>query len=156
MRQSKSEWLGAILIVVLSMIIGAIAFAPDAPPPRVVTETDTVAVTIIDYIDKDPIVIEREVAIRETIYVSVGGDSITTEAATIDTLFSDSAYIAVSYFITPRVFKIDYTPAPVEVREITITKEHTAYVDTSAWWDKAKYGFGVGLTTTALLVSLLK
>lgn len=138
------------------MIIGALAFAPDAPPPRVVTETDTVAVTIIDYIDKDPIIIEREVAIRETIYVSVGGDSVETEVAELDTVFSDSAQISINYYVKPRVFQVQYFPAPVEVRKITITRENTTYVDTSLWWDKAMYGYVSGVISTAILVYLVK
>lgn len=149
----KAEWVGMILIVILSVIVGAMMFSPDPQPPEVITNVDTVTVTVIDYIDQDPIVIEKIVTLRDTIFIE-SGDTVATEVAQLDTVFSDSSKISIDYFVTPRAFKVDYTPAPIKVKEIHITK--TEYIDTHKRWDNFKTGTTVGIVITAIIVYLVK
>ena len=152
----RGEWATALIIVGLSIIVGALMFAPEPLPPTVITEVDTVETIVVEYIPQDPIVIEHIVEVKDTVYITVGGDSIDTEYASLDTAFEDSARLSIDYFITPRVFSVEYMPAPIKVKEIIITKDQTVYVDTSAWWDRFDYGAYTGIATSAILVYLLK
>jgi hypothetical protein len=150
---SKTEWFGGLLIVGLSIGLGALMFAPDPKPPIVNNTIDTVTVTVIDYIDREPVIIQKIVTLRDTIFVE-SGDTVTTEVAQLDTVFSDSASISVDYFVTPRVFKVNYTPAPIQVKEIRIT--NTEYIDTHKKWDRFRIGAYSGVLGTALLFFLVK
>ena len=126
--------------------------------PDIITRTviDRDTIIVVDYRTPDPIYIEREVIVYDTIYVATSGDSIETEVATLDTTFEDSARLEVSYYITPRVYDISYYAPPVESKTVTIKELETVYVDSSAWWDNAIVGGVAGSLFTGLIVSLVK
>ena len=146
-----------LIFILLVSILGFLIFWPEHEPlpPTVITTVDTVESIVIEYIDQDPIYIEKKVYIKDTVYVN-GVDTIATEVAALDTTFADSARISLDYYIRPSIFQVQYTPAPIKTKEIVITKENTVFVDTSKFWDKFKYGFPTGIATSAILVYLLK
>jgi hypothetical protein len=125
----------------------------------VVYETDTVyrdtTITVTQEIPGPTIYIEKPVVLYDTIYVDSSGAEVPSEAASLDTIFTDGAELEVTYFLTPRVYDIQYDPAPATIKEVTVT--NTEYVTVKPpWWDRFKVGAGVGALSTAILVSLLK
>lgn len=121
---------------------------------RDVVRTDTLV--IVDYLTPDPVYIEREVIVRDTIYISRDGDTTTTEVATLDTAFATGDRLSILYYIAPSIFDIEFEGARDSIRTVTVTKEINTYVDTSAWWDNYKLGAMSGVVATALLTFLVK
>ena len=120
----------------------------------VVTKTIITTDSIVVYVPQPPQIITKEIHVSDTIYITRSGDTTITEVAKIDTSFEDGAGLEVSYYLNPRIYEISYTPAPI--KEKTIIKLETIYVDSSAWWDNFKIGVGAGLMGAVLLVSLVR
>ena len=152
--KNKIEWAILIAIVGVAMWLGAYLFTTEPVVPETIIETDTV--TVVEYIKSDPIIIEKQVTVRDTIYIDSKGDSVETGVARLDSIFDSGAELEVSYFLSPRVFEINFTEAPIEIREVKVTETRTEFIDTHKWWDRAKYGFYVGVTTASAIVYLLK
>jgi len=143
--------ISAVLFIVIIILAGLAGYM--LAPERVEYRTDTTidTITVIDYIEADPITVTKTVTVHDTVYVT-DQDTIVTEVASLDTVFADSATIEINYYITPKVFDLSYTPAPVKTINNTIYHTTVSYVDTSAWWDRA----WVGVAGTAVVVFLLK
>lgn len=152
------KYIGWFLALILLLALGISIFRKPEPKKvyldKIVTKTDTIVV--VDYIKSDPVYIEKEVTIHDTIFITTSGDSVETELARLDTVFQDSAKLSVSYYLAPRVYDISYYPAPVKSKTVTIKELETVYVDSSAWWDNALVGGVGGSLFTAIIVSLVK
>jgi hypothetical protein len=150
--KSNIQWVLIAILVVVSIFL--FVSQPDPPPPETITVTKTD--TLTQYIESDPIIIEKQVTVRDTIYIDAEGDSIQTEVARLDSSFDSGAELSVSYFISPRVFKVDLIEAPIEVKTITNNVTVTEFVDNHPKWDRFKYGLWSGIATTALVIFLVK
>jgi hypothetical protein len=149
--KSKAQW---VLIFILIVLVSWVYLnQPEPPPPETITVTKTD--TLTQYIESDPIIIKEESVVRDTVIIYKDKE-VATEVAQIDTTFDSGAQLAVSYYLTPHLFELEYIPAPVQVKEITTTKTITEYIDTHKKWDRAKYGFWSGIATTAIVVFLVK
>lgn len=146
--------LGLVAILVLVAMLYYGEEKPPVPPPSIVVQTDTVIV--VDYIDKDPVYIEKKVIVRDTVYVHPEGDTTDTGFAPLDTTFRTGDRLSVIYYIEPRVFDIEFYPAPAESVTTTITNTEYVYIDSSAWWDTFRIGATSGVIATALLTFLVK
>ena len=142
----------SLLISIVAIFALAYVFKPTPyiPPsqPQIITHTDT----LTEYTQLDPIIIERQVIVRDTVYISTQGDSIATGVARFDTTFDSGSELGVSYFISPSIFNIDFEEAPIKTITITNDTMSTVYVDSSAWWDK----WWVGASGTVVLIKLLQ
>lgn len=139
-----------IMAIIAAFILGKV-FAPD----NTVTITETVEVVSIDtlFIDKEPVIITETVTLVDTLIITET-DTIITEVATIDTVFQEGK-LRVDYFLTPKVFKLDWRPYPQEVIYQEVLK--TEYiVEERAWWDTPPVLIGTGMLGTAILVALVK
>ena len=137
---------------VILLIIAAVWFGSWNFPQTVVDVVhDTLTTTVVDYVYQDPITVRDTVKIRDTLYI-FNDDTVATGVASMDTVFADSSRIAIDYFIEPKVFEVDYLPAPVKIIENTVTVTNTVYIDSSAWWDKA----WIGASGALLLIIAIK
>ena len=143
-----------IASIVLAVICGWLARGPE-----VIYETDTVyrdtTITITQEIPGPTIYIEKPVVLYDTIYVNTTGEEIPSEAASLDTVFADGAALGVTYYLAPRVYDVQYDPAPVTIKEVTVNTVEYVTLE-SPWWDHFKVGAGAGVLSAALIVSLLK
>lgn len=158
MKALKEILLAVVLAIVMLLLLGL--FYPVEPEiqilDREVVKRDTILV--VDYIDKDPVYIEKEIIVHDTVYVNTSGDSVKTEVARLDTTFEDSARLEIAYYLAPRIYDVIYYAPPIESKTVTVNTTEYVYVDSSATelWDRAKYGYVAGVVSTALLVYLVK
>ena len=154
MKALREILIAVVLAVVLLFAIGLIY----PVEPEIRTIESKITITDIDtlYIQQSPIYIEKKVFLVDTVYVSETGEETETESASLDTTFTDSARLEVTYFITPRVYEVNYRPARVQER--TIREVETVYIDSSVhlWWDTYRWGATSGVVATALLTFLVK
>lgn len=150
--KTRSEWVAALIAMSLAVGLGWAISSPEPLPP-VVAPPDTVTITVLEYLPSDTITVKS--IVRDTVYIDQGGDTVNTYVASMDTTFADSAGISIDYFIEPEIFGLRYTPAPLKTIITKIPEPYTVYVDSSAWWNKFKYGTYVGVSITAILVSML-
>jgi len=149
-----------LVAVVLAIVMVILAFIFYKPKPQIqvldreVIKRDTIVV--VDYREPEPIYIEKKVFVTDTVYVTAENDSIETEVAQLDTTFRDGEQLSVTYYSVPHVFGIEFVGAKDSIKTVTITKEITTYVDSSAFWDKFKWGATSGVIATALLTFLVK
>jgi len=152
----KDLVIAVILVIAILLLLGI--FYKTEPQIQIlnrdVVRTDTLV--IVDYLTPDPVYIEREVIVRDTIYISRDGDTTTTEVATLDTAFATGDRLSILYYIAPSIFELEFEGARDSIRTVTVTKEINTYVDTSAWWDNYKLGAMSGVVATALLTFLVK
>jgi hypothetical protein len=140
-----------IVIVLMSWLYKPSPYIPPVQPPEVIIKRDTVT----KYLQPDKIFIERKVVVHDTVYFAQSGESIETGVARFDSTFDSGAELGVSYYLSPSIFEIDFTEAPIEIKTITNNVASTVYVDSSAWWDRAWIGAGGTLALIKLLQGIL-
>jgi len=142
-------------VIVAIAMVGCYFLGMYVKGNNTVTITETVEVVSIDtlFIDKEPVIITETVTLVDTLIITET-DTIITEVATIDTVFQEGK-LRVDYFLTPKVFKLDWRPYPQEVIYQEVLK--TEYiVEERAWWDTPPVLIGTGMLGTAILVALVK
>jgi len=120
----------SILILLLAAACGWLARAPEVVY-EIEVRTDTVTTVEIQTV-YEPVTVTEEIVVRDTI-IKWRDRDIQTEVAQLETVFTVGSKLDVRYYIAPRVFEIQYEPAPVEIRTVTITNEITAPRE---WWDR--------------------
>lgn len=124
-----------IVLYILTLIAVAI-LVWFAKPKDVIYETetvrDTLTVTHTEYVKQDPIIIKEKVVVRDTTII-YKDKPIQTEVARLDTVFAEGSRLSVSYFINPRIFEIEYEPAPAEVKTIEKTITETVTLKPRKW-----------------------
>jgi len=146
--RNASLLISIVAIFALGWFFKPSPYIPPVQPPQVIIQTDT----LTEYIKQDPIYIEREVVVRDTIYITQSGDSIETGVARFDSSFDSGAELEISYYLSPSIFNINLIEAPIQTVTITNDVQSTVYVDSSAWWDKA----WIGAVSTVTLIKLLQ
>jgi len=152
----KIKNISIVILIAIAMWLYIVTLNPVKPQIITVDSVITKVDTFVTYIQHPPETITERIFIHDTIYVSPAGDTTITEVATLDTSFEDGAELGVSYYITPSVYSIRYTPAPIKTQ--TIELMNTIYVDSSnvAWWDNWKIGAVSGFVGSILVVSLVR
>jgi len=129
--------------------------APIQECPEITTDT----LTIIEY--RDVVKIDTVVVTAEVIGdapVADPGIIFTPEILRVDTTLSDSAELVLTINEATNVVDIEYTPAPVRVREVTINnvvheiKEVPMPIATREKVKLISYGVGIGIVVSAILI----
>jgi len=135
-----------IASIVLAVICGWLARGPEVIYE---TEVQRDTLTTVDTVEVfETITVTEEVVVRDTIYRDIEGKPVFTEVAQLDTIFVDGARLRVAYFVAPRVYELEYKPAPREIRTVEITNTVTA---PRKWWDRPGLILAAGVIGGALV-----
>jgi hypothetical protein len=156
MKVLKEISMAIVFALVIILLLG-IFYSPE--PQIQILNRDIVhrdTVTVVEQLPPKRVYIEKQVIVRDTVYITNSGNEIATEVARLDTTFGRGEELSVAYFTVPSVFELEFVGARDSIKTITITKEINTYVDSSAWWDNFKWGATSGIVATALLTFLVK
>jgi len=149
--KNVSLLISILVIFALGWFFKPSPYIPPVQPPQLIIRTDT----LTEYIKQNPVYIEREVIVRDTVYLTQAGDSIETGVAEFDSAFDSGAELGIRYYISPSIFDINLTEAPLQTVTITKEIESTVYVDSSAWWNNVYVGAGATIVIIKLLQGVL-
>lgn len=126
-----------MLAIILSMLNGT--------EIRTIYIVGTDTVTVVDTLYREVEKLVQVPAKIDTVFLTVGDDSVLTTRASLDTLLGEDGRLHVDYYYVPKVFDVLWEPLPLEVRCRQLINGEITFSDPNAGLFRFNAGVATGM-----------